>query len=140
MRLSQMGRARGPRLVVCAAANISSKGDTAPGRGVTSLHLRAGAGSADRSSGTSAPSLFEEVAASRVHDFTLPAAVAMSGAAVSPSMGKMTRRHLTFLLALANVRLGVWVPNPRWAGRWSTTSSARLRPRPSQPVARACSA
>jgi hypothetical protein len=29
-------------------------------------------------------------------------------------MGKMTRRPLTFLLALANVRLGVWVPNPRW--------------------------
>jgi hypothetical protein len=37
----------------------------------------------------------------------------MSGAALSPSMGKMTRKPLTFLLALANVRLGVWLPNPR---------------------------
>jgi rhodanese-related sulfurtransferase len=38
----------------------------------------------------------------------------MSGAALSPSMGKETRRSLRFLLALANIRLGVWVPNPRW--------------------------
>ena len=34
------------------------------------------------------------------------------GAAVAPAMGKMTRAPLRFLLALANVRLGVWVPNP----------------------------
>lgn len=50
----------------------------------------------------------------RRRDLTLPAAVAMSGAAISPSMGKMTPRPLTFLMALANIRLGVWVPNPRW--------------------------
>ena len=50
----------------------------------------------------------------RRRDLTLPAAVAMSGAAISPSMGKMTPRPLTFLMALANLRLGVWVPNPRW--------------------------
>jgi hypothetical protein len=50
----------------------------------------------------------------RRRDLTLPAAVAMSGAAISPSMGKMTPRALTFLMALANLRLGVWVPNPRW--------------------------
>jgi hypothetical protein len=50
----------------------------------------------------------------RRRDLTLPAVVAISGAAVSPSMGKMTPRPLTFLMALANLRLGVWVPNPRW--------------------------
>ena len=49
----------------------------------------------------------------RRHDFTLPAAVAMSGAALSPSMGKLTRWPLRFVMGLANVRLGVWVPNPR---------------------------
>ncbi len=36
----------------------------------------------------------------------------MSGAAIAPSMGKMTRAPLRFLLALTNVRLGVWLPNP----------------------------
>ena len=54
----------------------------------------------------------------RKRDITLPAAVAMSGAALSPSMGKQTRRPLTFLMALANVRLGVWIPNPRFVADW----------------------
>jgi hypothetical protein len=72
--------------------------------------------------------------ARRRRDLTLPAAIAMSGAAVSPSMGKMTRRPLTFLMALANLRLGVWVPNPRWLGEWNRDERLRnrnLRPRPS---------
>jgi hypothetical protein len=44
---------------------------------------------------------------------TLFDAVALSGAAVSPVMGKMTRPAQRFLFALANVRLGLWLPNPR---------------------------
>jgi hypothetical protein len=59
--------------------------------------------------------------------------MAMSGAAISPSMGKMTKRPLTFLMALANVRLGVWVPNPRWIGELQRRQELRLRyvrPRP----------
>ncbi len=43
---------------------------------------------------------------------TLPAMMAISGAAVSPSMGKMTRPWLRLLMAIFNVRLGVWLPNP----------------------------
>ncbi|HEY2333481.1 MAG TPA: patatin-like phospholipase family protein [Solirubrobacterales bacterium] len=70
----------------------------------------------------------------RRSDMTLPAAVAMSGAAISPSMGKMTKRPLTFLMALANFRLGVWLPNPRWvteAGDTGHLSRWFARPRPS---------
>jgi phosphate/sulfate permease len=69
----------------------------------------------------------------RRHDLTLPAAMAISGAAISPSMGKMTRRPLTFLMALANIRLGVWVPNPRWIGEYERNPKLRkryIRPRP----------
>jgi hypothetical protein len=69
----------------------------------------------------------------RGRDLTLLAAIAMSGAAISPSMGKMTKRPLTFLMALANVRLGVWVPNPRWVGELARRQELRLRyarPRP----------
>src|SRR5688500_6121700 len=40
-------------------------------------------------------------------------AVAVSGAAFSPAMGKMTRAE-RMLLALANLRLGQWYPNPRF--------------------------
>ena len=69
----------------------------------------------------------------RRRDLTLIAAVAMSGAAISPSMGKMTLRPLTFLMALANLRLGVWVPNPRWVAPRSDDESLPrhyARPRP----------
>jgi len=43
---------------------------------------------------------------------TLRTAMAISGAAFSPSMGKMTHAPFRFLMALLNLRLGVWVPNP----------------------------
>ncbi|MFL6100074.1 MAG: hypothetical protein ACJ71T_08995 [Actinomycetales bacterium] len=47
---------------------------------------------------------------------TVMAASAMSGAAVSPMMGRMGGKVAPFrlLLTLFNVRLGVWVMNPRW--------------------------
>jgi hypothetical protein len=47
---------------------------------------------------------------------TIMSAVAMSGAAVSPLMGRVGGKVAPFrlLLTLFNIRLGVWVPNPRW--------------------------
>jgi hypothetical protein len=132
-----------PSLIVCAAANVSDPGATPPGRSVTSFTFSA------RSIGgpligASPTKQFEKAFDGprhkrRARDLTLPSAVAISGAAVAPSMGKMTRRPLTFLLALANIRLGVWVPNPRWvraraeAGERWTNRRLRLygRPRPS---------
>ncbi len=104
-----------PTLLVCAAANVSDPGATPPGRQVTSFTFSAHAvgGPLVGAVGTKEmEGAFDD--RRRKRDLTLPAAVAMSGAAVSPSMGKMTKRPLTFLMALANLRLGVWVPNPRW--------------------------
>lgn len=150
-----------PTLLVCAAANVSDPGATPPGRRVTSFTFSSqtmggplvGAVATeemeklfigpDRNSPRyrrkgQRRTLFERAADnSRKHrrrDMTLPAVIAMSGAAISPSMGKMTRRPLTFLMALANVRLGVWVPNPRWLGDWNESEELcrrSLRPRPS---------
>lgn len=104
-----------PTLIVCAAANVSDPGATPPGRQVTSFTFSAHAvgGPLVGAVGTKEmETAFDD--RRRRRDLTLPAAVAMSGAAISPSMGKMTRKPLTFLMALANIRLGVWVPNPRW--------------------------
>jgi rhodanese-related sulfurtransferase len=108
-----------PSLIVCAAANISDPGATAPGRQVTSFTF-----SADSVGGPLVGAMeteeYEQAFGDnrkgnrRRRDCSLPAAVAMSGAAISPSMGKMSRPAFRFLLALANIRLGVWVPNPRW--------------------------
>ncbi len=43
----------------------------------------------------------------------LAAATAISGAAASPNMGTSTRRMLTFIMTLLNLRLGYWLVNPK---------------------------
>ncbi len=133
-----------PTLLVCAAANISDCGATPPGRRVTSFTFSANTvggplvgalptedleevfkapeqgrrGTLEKRARAARKLVGMQPRRRRVSDFSLPAAVAMSGAAISPSMGKLTQRPYTFLLALANMRLGVWVPNPRWVDNW----------------------
>lgn len=51
----------------------------------------------------------------------LATATAISGAAVAPNMGTLTIKPLVFLMALFNVRLGYWLPNP------SLVDKSRLR-------------
>jgi Patatin-like phospholipase len=142
-----------PTLLVCAAANISDSAATPPGRTVTSFTFSAnsvggplvGAISTSRLEHAFGGKRNPEAGAverlkewitdvvtgrkHRRHDLSLPAAVAMSGAAISPSMGKMTARPLRFLMALSNVRLGVWVPNPRWVAA-NGEKPVPFRPRP----------
>lgn len=123
-----------PTLLVCAAANISDGNATPPGRRVTSFTFSANAVGGPLVGAvptTEIEGVFDD--RRRKCDLTLLAAIAMSGAAISPSMGKMTKRPLTFLMALANVRLGVWVPNPRWVGELGRRQELRrryARPRP----------
>jgi Patatin-like phospholipase len=106
------GADRWPTLLVCASANISDSSATPPGRAVTSFTFSATAVGGPLVGAVKTDELERRAKAKR-NSLTLPAAVAMSGAALSPSMGKETRWPLRFLMALANIRLGVWVPNPR---------------------------
>jgi hypothetical protein len=111
-----------PTLVVCAAVNTDEEGVAPSGRGCapfTFSAARCGISSGNRfgRDGSCAdPRLtlptrkYERLAGVRL--MTLPAAMAVSGAAVSPAMGRMTRAPLRLLLGLANVRLGLWLPNP----------------------------
>ena len=48
-------------------------------------------------------------------DTRLATVMAVSGAAASPQMGTMTNRFLALLMALLNVRLNRWMPNPQTA-------------------------
>jgi hypothetical protein len=114
---------RRPELIVCAAVNTDEEGVVPAGRGCAPFTFspqRIGISSGTMFDGEKAganemlmrPTLeYEEAAGIRL--MTLPAAVAVSGAAVSPAMGRMTRAPLRVLLGLANVRLGLWLPNPR---------------------------
>ncbi|MGC3997972.1 MAG: hypothetical protein QM767_10960 [Anaeromyxobacter sp.] len=47
---------------------------------------------------------------------SLGSAMAISGAAANPNMGYVSSPALTFLLALLNARLGVWLANPNERG------------------------
>lgn len=135
-KISEMQCDDMPELVVCAAANVSRYGASPTGAAVTSFVFSeseiggpvVGAWSADH---------YEQVldpVASWRRTITLPGAMAMSGAAVSPEMGRMTRRPLRFLLTMANIRLGVWIPNPMRLDEFALRAGQRgdrlrLRPR-----------
>ncbi len=113
-----------PQLVVCAAVNTNEEGRVPSGRGCAPFTFDpnwTGISSGtqfgwnpwnpgERPPGMLATADYELRAGRRT--LTLPAAVAVSGAAVSPVMGRMTRAPLRLLLGVANVRLGLWLPNP----------------------------
>ncbi|WP_280153087.1 patatin-like phospholipase family protein [Piscinibacter sp. XHJ-5] len=65
----------------------------------------------------------EDYASKDIEDpgFKLGMAMATSGAAVSPNMGRATHPARAFVLTLFNVRLGRWSPNPLGT-RWSRPS------------------
>jgi hypothetical protein len=136
--LSQTALDGAPTLLVCAAANVSDPGATPPGRRVTSFTFSAhtiGGPLVGALRTTEFETAFDGQKCPhgrrRRRDLSLPAAVAMSGAAISPSSGKMGNRSLTFLMALANMRLGVWVPNPTWIADASPNARRIFgRPRP----------
>jgi hypothetical protein len=48
---------------------------------------------------------------------TLATAIAVSGAAVNPVMGRLTNFILAFFMALLNFKLGYWAVNPQYAHR-----------------------
>lgn len=47
-------------------------------------------------------------------ELRLNTAMAISAAAASPNMGRMTSSFTTLLMTLLNIRLGYWIPNPRF--------------------------
>jgi hypothetical protein len=130
-----------PGLVICAAVNTDEPGRVPSGRGcapwtfsrsftgITSGAMFAGepglvpaeddaASAGDGLPGMLTTAEYTRRAGKRL--ITVPGAVAVSGAAVSPVMGRQTRAPIRILLGLANVRLGLWLPNP-------------LRPTPAHP-------
>ncbi len=124
------GNCQWPTLLVCAAANVSDSVATPAGRAVSSFTFSPTSIGGPLIGAVETAKLEQSCDRHRQASFTLPAAVAISGAAISPSMGKMTRRPLRFLMGLANVRLGVWVPNPRRLETFEKRSKLYPRPRP----------
>ncbi len=69
------------------------------------------------------------MAGTRRPRLTTMLAVGLSGAAVSPAMGRLRVGPVSMLLAFANVRLGMWVPNPRYASQLVARGAVLPSPR-----------
>jgi hypothetical protein len=103
-----------PKLVVCCAVNVTS--DEVPvGRFAESFTFEHDVSGGPRFAYCPTET-FEQADGPKGTDLTLPSIMAVSGAALSPVMGRFTYPPLRFLMALINVRLGVWIRNPRHPG------------------------
>jgi hypothetical protein len=119
--LSKQDR-RLPKQIVCCAVNLTSN-EVPVGRFAASFTFEQ-----DRSGGVlfgyRPTHCYEEQAGLAGTQLTLPSIMAVSGAALSPLMGRFTFPPLRFLMALTNVRLGVWIKNPlhpNWDEHTATT-------------------
>jgi len=109
----------GPELVMAAVANAVDEEYVPTGRGCVPFIIAAGRTGVigDRSlppGGTTFTRSYEAYADYGGRDLTLPAAMAISGAALSPLTGRSSSRTrpVRVLLTVLNARLGVWLPNP----------------------------
>lgn len=100
-----------PEVLICATSNIRNYGLVPTGMGAASF-LLSGKHVGGDIVGTATTEQYCETLPRPMRPFTVMDAVSISGAAVAPEMGKMTRAPLRFLMALANIRLGVWIPKP----------------------------
>ncbi len=120
-----------PELIMCGTVNISDVGATPTGRDGASFTF---SGREIRWDGSSIRTRQMERLVSHDHRRTLSldSVRAIIGAAVSPGMGKRMVGMWPFrsLLALGNVRLGVWMPNPSWVANHALPASGLFRARP----------
>ncbi len=100
-----------PEVLICACATVSDYGSVPTGFNATSFVF------SQRLVGGpmvgAVPTSKYLAALGAGNAINLPEAVSIAGAAVAPEMGKMTRKPLRFFLTMANLRLGVWIINPR---------------------------
>jgi hypothetical protein len=101
----------GPQLIACCAVNLSEYGVVPPGRRAASFTFSS-TEIGGPLVGYAKPEEYEALPLNRRRDVTVASAMAISGAAFSPAMGKFNLGPKAPLLALANLRLGVWIPHP----------------------------
>jgi hypothetical protein len=119
-----------PGLVICGTANINALREVPPGQGgfcvtfdpdYVTLHRDKALADRKKAAAGREKTPAVERARARTSDYeallghrrsTLFDISAISGAAVSPLMGSMTKHAYRILLTATNVRLGVWLPHP----------------------------
>jgi hypothetical protein len=114
----------GPQLVIAGVANVDDPDFVPTQRGCVPFVFDVDQVGivGDRSlpdGGRRATDDYEREADVLKREVTVPAAMAISGAALSPLTGRISERTrpVRLLLAVLNARLGVWLPNPYWNNR-----------------------
>src|SRR5262249_38037947 len=100
-----------PEVRICATSNIRNYGVVPTGMGAASF-LFSGKHVGGDVVGYRTTSEYVAALPRSMRRFSVMDAASVPGAALAPEMGKMTRAPLRFLMALANIRLGVWIPKP----------------------------
>ncbi|MGQ0804757.1 MAG: patatin-like phospholipase family protein [Actinomycetota bacterium] len=113
-----------PELITCCAVNLSEPGRVPPGRRATSFTFSREHIGGPLVGWAPAEDYWARLSTARRKDVTVPSAMSISGAAFSPAMGKFNFGPVGGILAMANLRLGVWLPHPQRVneipphGRW----------------------
>ncbi|MBT2393411.1 hypothetical protein J7E87_29360 [Streptomyces sp. ISL-1] len=117
-----------PQVIFAASAAVSLRNRTAPGRPAVPFTFASDyIGGPD--TGWVRTTTMEQTAHELIRrDLTVQSAVAVSGAAFASAMGTQTM-YLERLLALSNLRLGTWVPNPSYLAEIATYGPDWTMPR-----------
>lgn len=113
-RLSEVGRrVQGyPELLLCAAAQTSGREWAPPGRRALSFVFTADFVGGPEVGYMRTRALEGMLGRRHRNAITLYGAVATSGAAFGPAMGRHSKGGVGTVMAIANARLGAWLPNP----------------------------
>jgi hypothetical protein len=129
-RLTEHGvRVEGrPQLVMCGAAQVSGPDLAPPGhRAVTWTFDSDWIGGPEIGWCTTESMQTQLGDHGRGGDISMFGAVAISGAAFGSAMGRLSKGSLNAVFALANARLGVWLPNPRLLGERDADGNSKWR-------------
>ncbi|MEW1636848.1 patatin-like phospholipase family protein [Streptomyces sp. NPDC093801] len=117
-----------PQVVFAASAAVSLRNRTAPGRPAVPFTFASDYCGGPDTGWVRTDTLQSSAPELIARDLTVQSAVAVSGAAFASAMGSQTT-FLERLLALSNVRLGTWVPNPLYIAELAKYGPDRIMPR-----------
>nr|WSX47921.1 patatin-like phospholipase family protein [Streptomyces sp. NBC_00974] len=117
-----------PQVIFAASAAVSLRNRTAPGRPAVPFTFASDYCGGPDTGWVRTGTLQKTAPALIGRDLTVQSAVAVSGAAFASAMGSQTM-FMERLLALSNVRLGTWVPNPLYLAELATYGPNRIMPR-----------
>ncbi|MET9466665.1 hypothetical protein ABZY44_18030 [Streptomyces sp. NPDC006544] len=117
-----------PQVIFAASAAVSLRNRTAPGRPAVPFTFASDYCGGPDTGWVRTGTLQKTAPALIGRDLTVQSAVAVSGAAFASAMGTQTM-FMERLLALSNVRLGTWVPNPLYLAELAAYAPDWIMPR-----------